>query len=101
MYRKDCSWSLVQEQRIDYEQQLIQVMNQFGVSEEFQLVTGCIVQWDKMNRRRNGKRFDTRAHVLEAIKALQSKYLRSAPGTIVQSDGHHQQSRCFSIVFLH
>jgi len=55
----------------------MQVMTQYGISEEFQLVTGCIVQLDKMNRRRNGKRFDTRAHIVEALKALQAKHLRS------------------------
>ncbi len=51
-------------------------MAQHGVTEESQLVTGCIVQWEKMNRRSNGKRFDARAHIVESVKALQAKHLR-------------------------
>ena len=51
-------------------------MTQFNVMDEFQLITGCIVQWDKMHKRRNGKRYDTKAHVVEAAQALQRKYLR-------------------------
>ena len=67
-----------QRHRVEYEQQLIMVMNQFNVLDEFQLITGCIVQWDKMHRRRNGKRFDTKTHIVEAVQALRRKYLRQA-----------------------
>ena len=67
-----------QRHRVEYEQQLIMVMNQFNVLDEFQLITGCIVLWDKMHRRRNGKRFDTKTHIVEAVQALRRKYLRQA-----------------------
>lgn len=66
----------VQNTRNDYEQQLIQIMSQFSVSDEFQLLSGCMIEWDKLYKRRTGKRYDTKTHITEAVQALQKKFMK-------------------------
>ena len=61
---------------MEYEQQLVQIMSQYSVTDEFQLISGCIIQWDKLYKRRTGKRYDTKNHIIEAVQALQKKFLR-------------------------
>lgn len=68
----------VQRHKRNYEQLLLQVMNQFNNFSESQLITGCVVEWDTMRKRRNGKRFDAKAHVVEATQGLREKYRRWA-----------------------
>ena len=68
---------------MEYEQQLIQIMSQYSVTDEFQLISGCIIQLisgciiqDKLYKRRTGKRYDTKNHIIEAVQALQKKFFR-------------------------
>ena len=66
----------MQRTRQDYEQQLVQTMAQFSVSDEYQLLSGCIIEWDKLYKRRTGKNYDTKAHIIEAVQALERKFMR-------------------------
>lgn len=54
------------------------IMNQFGIFDESQLASGNMIDLDNFQRRRNGKRFDVRSHVTEAVLALKQKFRRCA-----------------------
>ena len=58
--------------RLAYEQQLVQIMNQYGVVSEAELVSGCISKFAK----HRGKKGDVKRDVGDAVHALRKKFLR-------------------------
>ena len=66
----------VQGNRDESEQQLLQIMWQHEVQDEFELVTGCILQWDKLHKKRTGKQYDKKARIVEAVQGLCQKFHR-------------------------
>ncbi|KAK9817915.1 hypothetical protein WJX72_004281 [[Myrmecia] bisecta] len=61
-------------ERLEYESELVKIMNQFGVLSEAQLVSGCIHKFSKLLKR---KQFDVRQQVLEAVRGLRAATLRA------------------------
>jgi hypothetical protein len=65
--------------RNEYEQGLVQIMGQHEVQDEFELVTGCIVNWDKLHKKRTGKQYDKKSRIVEAVQGLRKKFFRYLP----------------------
>ena len=63
---------IVQATRIAYEQELIQIMHQYGVVNEFELVSGCISKFAK-HRRKKG---DVKALIMDAVGSLRRRFFR-------------------------
>ena len=61
--------------RIAYEQELVQIMHQYGVINEFELVSGCISKFAK-HRRKKG---DVKALIMDAVGSLRKRFLRWGP----------------------
>ncbi len=66
----------MQGHRDEYEQQLMQLMGQHEVEDEFELVTGCILKWDKLHKKRIGKQYDKKSRIVEAVQGLRQKFYR-------------------------
>lgn len=67
-----CVHMCAQATRVAYEQELIQIMHQYGVVNEFELVSGCISKFAK-HRRKKG---DVKALIMDAVCSLRRRYLR-------------------------
>jgi hypothetical protein len=61
-----------QDIRARYEHELLQIMNQYGVHNEAEIVSGCISKFAK-HRRKKG---DIKQMIMEAVRALRKKMLR-------------------------
>ncbi len=58
--------------RTRYEHALVQIMNQYGVHNEAEIVSGCISKFAK-HRRKKG---DVKTMIIDAVRALRKKVLR-------------------------
>lgn len=77
----------LQGHRDEYEQQLLQIMGQHEVQDEFELVTGCILHWAKQHKKRSGKhRYDKKARIVESVQDLQQKFYRYPRPAIIVKD---------------
>jgi hypothetical protein len=51
-------------------------MSQHAVGDEFEMATGCILKWDKLHKKRIGKQFEKKKHIVEAVQGLRQKFYR-------------------------
>jgi len=92
--------------RDEYEQQLLQIMGQHEVQDEFELVTGCILHWAKQHKKRSGKhRYDKKARIVESVQDLQQKFYRIFQEELEQGGGddrvrcHQMASAWYAVVY--
>lgn len=77
-----------QAMRLRYEHDLVQIMNQFGVHNEAEIVSGCISKFAR-HRRKKG---DVKQMIMDAVHALRRKFLRCAlNGPIMLAVSHKSQ----------
>ncbi|EIE18524.1 RdRP-domain-containing protein, partial [Coccomyxa subellipsoidea C-169] len=79
-----------QEARTRYEHALVQIMNQYGVHNEAEIVSGCISKFAK-HRRKKG---DVKTMIIDAVRALRKKNRAEFPGPLAARSRRALQKAC-------
>jgi len=73
-------------------------MGQHEVQDEVELVTGCILKWDKLHKKRIGKQYDKKARIMDAMQGLQQKFYKIFEEEMEKDGGRHDRLRRHQMV---